>query len=156
MAISRDPANIAAIREAFIVSIEAGHSDTSAAGGCGLSVRTIQDWKAQGRADIEAGNDDTDLARFVRSCARANHARIQRHLAVVENAGLSGDAQSSRWLLAAWDRDTFGTASKVQVTGKDEGAIKIDHGPDLSKLTKAELQSLDALLAKAADEAAKP
>lgn len=155
MAISRDPANIAALRAAFVASIEAGHSDTSAAGGIGIHPSTIRDWKAQGRQDAEAGLD-TPLAAFVADCARANHSRIARHLSVVENAGLEGDAQSSRWLLAAWDRDTFGTASKVQVTGKDEGAIKIDHGPDLSKLSKQDLQALDALLAKAADEAAKP
>ena len=151
MAISRDPANIAALRAAFVASIEAGHSDTSAAGGIGIHPSTIRDWKAQGRQDAEAGLD-TPLAAFVADCARANHARISRHLAVVEKAGLSGDAQSSRWLLAAWDRETFGTASKVALTGADGGAVRVEHGPDLSKLSKAELKAMDALLAKASGE----
>ena len=124
MAISRDPANIATIRTAFVAAIEAGHSDTSAAGGCGISVRAIQEWKAQGRADIDAGND-TDLARFVQDCARANHARIDLQLAIVKNSATTGDAQSARWLLAAWDREHFGTASKVELTGKDGGAVQV-------------------------------
>lgn len=155
MAISRDPANIAAIRAAFVASIEKGHSDTSAAGGVGVHPSTIRDWKAQGRADLEAGLD-TPLAAFVADCARANHARIDRHLAIVENSATEGDAQSSRWLLAAWDREHFGTASKVELTGANGGPVKVDHGPDLSKLTKAELQAMDALLAKATSEDPEP
>lgn len=155
MAISRDPANIAAIRAAFVAMIERGHSDTSAAGGIGVHPSTIRDWKAQGRADAEAGLD-TPLAAFVADCARANHARIDRHLAIVENSAADGDAQSSRWLLAAWDRDMFGTSSKVALTGADGGAVKIDHGPDLSKLSKDELRAMDALLAKASGETTDP
>ena len=148
MAISRDPANIAAIRDAFVAAVERGHSDKSAAGLVRIANGTLYDWKAKGKADIDAGIDSLE-AVFVESCARANGARIERHLAVVENAAINdGDAQSSRWLLAAWDRDTFGTASKVQVTGKDEGAIKVSHSLDLSKLTDEELEAALALAAK--------
>jgi hypothetical protein len=147
MAISRDPANIAAIREAFIAAVNRGHSDTSAAGFVGISPQTIRDWKHQGRCDIEAGVE-TLLSAFVEGCARASASRIERHLLVVEEASVNGDVQSSRWLLAAYDREHFGTASKVQLTGADDGPVKVSHSLDLSKLTDDELAAALALASK--------
>ena len=153
MAIRRDPETLAAIRAGFVAAIERGHGDASAAGLVGVDPSTVRHWKAEGRADIEAGRTDTALATFVADCARANAARIERHLAVVENAAVNeGDAQSSRWLLAAWDRETFGGKQSVELTGKDGGAVKVETGPDLSKLSKDELRAWHALAVKAAGD----
>lgn len=154
MAIRRDPVTLAAVRDGFVEAIRLGHGDGSAADLMGVDRSTIFRWKAQGKQDIEAGVE-SECATFVTACARANGERITMHLANVQAAAQT-DAQNSRWLLAAWDKQTFGTASKVQLTGADDGPVKIDHGPDLSRLTKAELQALDTLLLKAAGEATDP
>ena len=36
----------------------------------------------------------------------------------------------------------------VELTGKDGGPVQVSKGPDLSKLTDAELAQMEALLAK--------
>lgn len=46
----------------------------------------------------------------------------------------------------------------TELTGANGGAVKVEHGPDLSRLTKDELRAMDALLAKASatDEPTEP
>lgn len=43
--------------------------------------------------------------------------------------------------------------NRTELTGKDGGALRIDNGPDLSKLTKEELRAWHALAVKAAGDA---
>jgi hypothetical protein len=42
-----------------------GLSEHDQAGMARVRRETLREWKAKGRADLEAGNDDTDFARFV-------------------------------------------------------------------------------------------
>ena len=72
-------------------------------------------------------------------------------LAKIEQAG------KDDWRALAWKAErrfpkSYGKSDRVELTGKDGGAVQVDHKRDLSKLSDTDLDLLTALLAKADGE----
>lgn len=87
----------------------------------GLDYSTSKKWLAKGESDTEAG-EDTIEARFF---ARHTRARADRSGKWLE-ALTAGSTQDLRWLLEHCEPEEFGAKSKVEVTGKDGGAVKVE------------------------------
>ena len=122
----------------------------------GIAYSNAKAWLAKGESDHEAG-EDTIEAAFSARHARARQERAGRWLEVIEQVAIGGEKDSDRrgsaqWLLEHCEPEEFGAKAKVELTGKDGGAVQVDHKRDLSKLSDTDLDLLTALLAKADGE----
>lgn len=82
-----------------------------------------------------------------------NEAEAKSTLALVakvQKAASDGNWTAAAWMLERRFPKQFGRLdrSQVELTGKDGGPVQVSKGPDLSKLTDAELAQMEALLAK--------
>lgn len=86
-------------------------------------------WLQRGNSDLEEGVDSVE-ARFARRHAGAREARSGRWLQVLEDVAQGAEKDSDRrgaatWLLEHCEPEEFGAKSKVEVTGKDGGAVQV-------------------------------
>ena len=145
------------IIEAYGNALDTGHTVRTACAFVGLSMQSVQAWRTQGDADIEAGDTETLHARFSTRYAHARATRANRWLGVIDGLATGAEKDSDRrgsaqWLLEHCEPEEFGAKAKVELTGKDGGAVQVDHKRDLSKLSDTDLDLLTALLAKADGE----
>lgn len=120
------------IVDAFAEAIEHGHTLRSACGFIGVSLRAINQHLADGKVDIEEGRKTADAA-FAHRYARARAARVNKWLGIVgqvaEGAEKDSDRRgSAQWLLEHCEPEEFGAKSKMEVTGKDGGAVQVQAG----------------------------
>ena len=127
-------------------AVKLGSTYADAAGYAGISYTTFKEWMA---------SDAPEFAAFSAAVQSAQASGKIGLLAKIEKAVNDGAWQAAAWKLERRDPE-YARRERVELTGKDGGPVKVDHGPDLSKLTKAELQAMDALLAKATSEDPEP
>ena len=113
----------------------------------GFSTTIWKTWKEQGETDIENGVDSLE-ARLVTRHARALGERSGNWLTMLQSEAQKGDAATVRWLLERCHQDVYALQRKVELTGKDGGAIAVSHTVDLSALTDADLEAAATLAKK--------
>ena len=143
-----------ALADAWVECIEDGGTIRSASEFCGVSHSSVLEIIRKGQHDAEAGVESF-AASLADRYAHARGLRKQRWLKSLANAAVSAEKTSdqlsaAKWLLEHCEPDEFGDKSKIELTGKDGGPVQVSKGPDLSKLTDAELAQMEALLAKSA------
>jgi hypothetical protein len=137
------------VHAAIVGAIAKGATITDAAEAAGIHRDSVSNWNRRGRADFEAGNLETDHARFFRDSMRAKAEARQVALESVRNA-MATDWRAGAWYLERSAPADYGRADRLAVTAHVETTTD---GPDLSKLSDDELAQMERLLAKAGQDA---
>jgi hypothetical protein len=127
-------------------AVKLGSTYADAAGYAGIAYRTFADWMQ---------SEEPEFVQFQQAVKDAQAAGKIGLLAKIEKAINEGAWQAAAWKLERRDPE-YARRDRVQLTGKDDGPVKIETGPDLSKLTKDELRAMEAMLAKASGESTDP
>ena len=124
-------------------AIKLGATYADAAGFGGISYETLRSWMA---------SESPKHLAFSAAVKDAQAAGKIGLLAKIEKAINDGAWQAAAWKLERRDPQGYGRMERVELTGKDGGAVQVDHKRDLSKLSDTDLDLLTALLAKADGE----
>lgn len=135
-------------RQAICDVVRAGNYIETAAAFAGIHKDTLYEWLKRGRGDI-LEERETDHAQFVHDLEQALAQGEVRDLAII------GKAAEKVWQAAAWrlERrmpDKYGKRQRIDHSTPDGKPFTVAHNFDPAKLSLTELQSLEALLEKAA------
>ena len=122
-----------------VEAIKLGSSYKDAAAWAGISQDTFTRWM----------QNEADFADAIKNAEGAGRVGL---LAKIEKAINDGAWQAAAWKLERRDPEHYGRKERVELTGKDGGAVQVEHKRDLSKLSDTDLDLLTALLAKADGE----
>lgn len=108
--------------------VNAGVPIPTACGACGISWNTVATWLRKGR-DGEKPYD-----QFVAAIEKAKH-RWEAAAALRVTKASDRDWKAAAWMLERRRHETWGAREKLELTGKNGGAIKIE--ADVAALERA-------------------
>lgn len=122
-----------------IAAAEFGLAMRICADDAGVPRKLAQSWLESGEADDTVGGPNPDLVDFARRFRQAHAMFVKRsHMAIMR----SDDHKAKIRLMETVYRETYAPLQKVEVTGKDGGAIETRAEVDYSKMTTGELRKL--------------
>lgn len=102
----------------LLAYLELGMPVSQACARVRLPRRTVQDWLAKGRAQIEDDPEaDTIYTRLVMDVERARAEFMAQHVEVVNRAAREGEWRASTFMLTKRFPESFGDATKVEHSG---------------------------------------
>ena len=99
--------------------INGGVPMTTACGACGVSLHTVNGWLKKGR------NGEKPYDRFVQAIETAKH-RWEAAAALRVTKASDRDWKAAAWMLERRRHETWGAREKLELTGKNGGAIKVE------------------------------
>jgi len=128
-------------------AVENGTPKNQAAHLAGIHESTLYDWINKGEADIKAGKASL-YRELSEAITRARAEKINKALALIWSSSLDRnmstgmlDLKGLMWMLERTEPDLFGRVNreKVELTGRDGGAIEVNTLADVVRLAaKAE------------------
>lgn len=91
----------------------------TACGACGISWNTVATWLKKGR------NGEKPYDEFVAAVERAKH-QWEAAAAIRVTKAADKDWKAAAWLLERRRHETWGAREKLELTGKNGGAIKVE------------------------------
>lgn len=100
----------------------------------GIAERTFYNWMTRGLNERErlatvpnAKLNPTEgvYLQFLQSVERARGEAITKKVAVIAKAGNEGDWRAAAWWLERQNPEEFGKTDRIEMTGGDGGAIKV-------------------------------
>lgn len=143
-----------ALIEKIVGYLRAGAYVETAAAAAGISKQTLYTWL---RRAVDENEEDPIFAKFAAAVEEA------QALAEVRDIALIGKAAETQWQAAAWrlerkSPERWGRKDRVELSGKDGGAIEHKHEVSADELLTrlASLAALEAAAERAGEESCEP
>jgi len=143
-----------ALIEKIVGYLRAGAYVETAAAAAGISKQTLYTWL---RRAVDENEEDPIFAKFAAAVEEA------QALAEVRDIALIGKAAETQWQAAAWrlerkSPERWGRKDRVELSGKDGGAIEHKHEVSADELLTrlASLAALEAAAERAGEESGEP
>lgn len=120
-------------QQAIVNALNSGNWLETAASYAGIAPATLYNWLERGRNErerIDAGADyDDDEIVYVEFLEAVEKARSQaqvRAVGLIQKAAIDGTWQAAAWFLERSNPQQWGRYQRMEVTGKDGGAVEVD------------------------------
>ncbi len=135
------------VHDKIVTAIRAGNYIETASAYAGISKPSLYAWLKRGAAEASGPYHDFSAA-------------VEKALAEAEmrDVDVITQAAAANWQAAAWrlERKFPDRWGRRMVTLEHSGKVEVSHKMNLSKLTDEELEQLDRLLGKSANEGGDP
>lgn len=126
---SRRPKLTADVQSSVIEALAAGNYLETAAQYAGIHPATLFRWLDRGRAANESEDDDHPDKIYGEFCEAVEKTRAQaevRAVALIRKAAMDGTWQAAAWFLERSHPTKWGRQGRLEVTGKNGGAVEVD------------------------------
>lgn len=140
------------VHAAIVQALGAGSYAEDAARAAGVSPATYFRWMSEGEADL-AREEESPCREFYEAASRA---KANARLAAIAHvrSHMKDDWRAAAWYLERTQPDKFGRVDRLHHSGKVAGEGEEEQPLDLSRLTDAQLDDLEALQDAASPPAA--
>ncbi len=114
------------VQEKIIVAIASGNWQETACKYAGIGVNTFYTWMSKG----EGAKAKDPYKGFREAVERARSQAEIRNVALIQQAGQEGSWQAAAWYLERSYPMRWGKQGRLEVTGSDGGAVKVDVSVD--------------------------
>ncbi len=120
-------------QQAIVNALNSGNWLETAASYAGIAPATLYNWLERGRNERDRIDNDEDArpeeAHYVEFLEAVEKARSQaqvRAVGLIQKAAIDGTWQAAAWFLERSNPQHWGRYHRMEVTGKDGGAVEID------------------------------
>lgn len=128
------------IQTAIVEALSAGNYLETAAQYAGIHPATLFRWLDRGREALDSDDFDKHPDKiYGEFCEAVEKTRAQaevRAVALIRKAAMDGTWQAAAWFLERSHPHKWGRQNKVEVTGKNGGAVEVDVSSLEAKVSK--------------------
>jgi len=120
-------------QQSIINALNSGKWIETAANYAGIATATLYNWLDRGRlererieVDEEPNPNETQFLEFLEAVEKSRSNAQVRAVGLIQKAAIDGTWQAAAWFLERSDPQRWGRYNRMEVTGKDGGAVAVD------------------------------
>jgi len=120
-------------QQSIINALNSGNWIETAANYAGIATATLYNWLDRGRlererieVDEEPNPNETQFLEFLEAVEKSRSNAQVRAVGLIQKAAIDGTWQAAAWFLERSDPQRWGRYNRMEVTGKDGGAVAVD------------------------------